>query len=40
MRAAKQRLGEILSAVEFLDEECMSMATKHLPGESIIANIE
>lgn len=34
LRHAKQSLGEILSAVEFLDQESMAMATQHLPGVS------
>jgi D-2-hydroxyglutarate dehydrogenase len=34
LRHAKQSLGEILSAVEFLDKESMNMATQYLPGVS------
>lgn len=34
LKHAKQSLGEILSAVEFLDQESMDMATQHLPGVS------
>eukprot|EP00775_Hariotina_reticulata_P011142 gene11142-11295_t len=32
--SAKQQLGEILSAVEFLDTESLQMVTTHLPGVS------
>jgi D-2-hydroxyglutarate dehydrogenase len=34
LKRAKQSLGEILSAVEFLDQESMNMATQYLPGVS------
>jgi D-2-hydroxyglutarate dehydrogenase len=34
LKHAKQSLGEILSAVEFLDQESMNMATQYLPGVS------
>lgn len=34
LRLAKRRLGEILSACEFLDSASMDMALRHLPGVS------
>jgi D-2-hydroxyglutarate dehydrogenase len=34
LKHAKRSLGEILSAVEFLDQESMKMATQYLPGVS------
>jgi D-2-hydroxyglutarate dehydrogenase len=34
LKHAKRSLGEVLSAVEFLDQESMNMATQYLPGVS------